>query len=161
MNAAMTMILACIGIFGFFVMLFGFLLLLRFINYREKVKLAEKGVFIQEEPKSKPKKGLLITGWIITMAGFIATIAFWLFGISVTGSGYGYGFPFGLGPWVLLGLFPFLLGLILLLIYVVRSPSVNGNYSTQDRPSGTSEFGIVNSVEVEEPNQNEEKLEGK
>jgi hypothetical protein len=32
----------------------------------------------------------------------------------------------GLGPWVLLGLFPMLLGLILLLIYVVRSPSKNG-----------------------------------
>ena len=110
MNAAMTMILACIGIFGFFVVLFGFLLLLRFINYREKVKLAEKGVFVQDEPKSKPKKGLLITGWIFTLAGFIGTIAFWLFGISVTGSRYGYGFPYGLGPWVLLGLFPLQIG---------------------------------------------------
>ncbi len=158
MNAAMTLILACIGIFGFFVMLFGFLLLLRFINYREKVKLAEKGVFVQDEPKSKPKKGLLITGWIITLAGFIGTIAFWLFGISVTGSGYGYGFPFGLGPWVLLGLFPFLLGLILLLIYVVRSPGGNGNYSTQNEPSGSSEFGIVNSVKVEELTKNDDSL---
>jgi hypothetical protein len=155
MNAAMTLILACVGIFGFFVMLFGFLLLLRFINYREKVKLADKGVFVQEETKSKPKKGLLIAGWIITLSGFVATIAFWLFGISVTGSGYGYGFPLGLGPWVLLGLFPFLLGLILLLIYAVRSPSGNGNYSTQNQPSGASESGIVNSGEVEEPSKTE------
>ena len=159
MNAAMTLILACVGIFGFFVMLFGFLLLLRFINYREKVKLAEKGVFVQEEPKTKPKKGLLITGWIITMAGFIGTVAFWLFGISVTGSGYGYGFPFGLGPWVLLGLFPFLLGLILLLIYVVRSPSGNGNYSSQKNSSVSSEFGIVNNGEVEESINNKDSLD--
>lgn len=158
MNAAMTLILACVGIFGFFVMLFGFLLLLRFINYREKVKLAEKGVFVQEEPKTKPKKGLYITGWIITMAGFIGTIAFWLFGISVTGSGYGYGFPFGLGPWVLLGLFPLLLGLILLLIYVVRSPSGNGNHSSQNQTSGSSEFGIMNSGEVDEPTKNVDSL---
>lgn len=135
MNAAMTLILACIGIFGFFVMLFGFLLLLRFINYREKVKLAEKGVFSQDEPKTKPKKGLLITGWIFTIIGFLATIVFWLFGIGVTGSVYGYGFPLGLGPWVLVGLFPFLLGLILLLIYVVRTPSGNDTFQTPERSS--------------------------
>ena len=158
MNTAMTLILACVGIFGLFVVLLGFILLMRFINYREKVKLAEKGVFVQEEPKTKPKKRLLIAGWIITLAGFIATIAFWLFGISVTGSGYGYGFPFGLGPWVLLGLFPFLLGLILLLIYVVRSPGGNGNHSTQNVPSGSSEFGIVNSVKVEELTKNDDSL---
>ena len=135
MNAAMTLILACVGVFGLFVVLLGFILLMRYINYREKVKLAEKGVFVQEEPKTKPKKRLLIAGWIITLAGFIATIAFWLFGISVTGSGYGYGFPFGLGPWVLLGLFPFLLGLILLLIYVARSPSGNDTFQTPERSS--------------------------
>jgi len=127
MNAAMTLILACLGIFGFFVLLFGFLLLFRYINYREKVKLVEKGIFPQEEPNQKPKKGLLVAGWIITILGFLGTIIFWLFGISITGYGYGYGFPMGLGPWVLLGLFPMLLGLILLLIYVVRSPSKNGN----------------------------------
>lgn len=126
MNAAMTLILACLGIFGFFVLLFGFLLLFRYINYHEKVKLAERGIFPQEEPKQKPKKSLLIAGWIITILGFLGTIIFLLFGISITGYGYGYGFPMGLGPWVLLGLFPMLLGLILLLIYVVRSPSKNG-----------------------------------
>lgn len=126
MNAAMTLILACLGIFGFFVLLFGFLLLFRYINYREKVKLAEKGIFPQEAPQTKPKKGLLITGWIVTSLGFLGTIIFWLFGISVTGSGFGYGYPLGLGPWVLLGLFPMLLGLILLLIYVITAPAHNG-----------------------------------
>lgn len=159
MNAAMTLILACLGIFGFFVMLFGFLLLLRYINYREKVKLVEKGIYTQEEPKSKPKKGLLIAGWIITILGFLGTIVFWMFGLSVTGSGYGYGFPLGLGPWVLLGLFPLLLGLVLMLIYVVRSPSGNGNYYSQNEPSGTSEFGIVNSVKVEGAIKNENSLD--
>lgn len=123
MNAAMTLILACLGIFVFFLMLFGFLLLFRYISYREKMKLAEKGIYPTESPSNKPKKGLLITGWIISIVGFLATIVFWLFGISVTGSGYGYGFPLGLGPWVLLGLFPLLLGLILLLIYVIKAPT--------------------------------------
>lgn len=127
MNAAMTLILACLGIFGFFILLFGFLLLFRYINYREKIKLAEKGIYPQETPKTKPKKGLLTAGWIISIIGFLSTIIFWLFGISITGSGMGNNFPLGLGPWVLLGLFPFLLGLILLLVYVIKAPS-NGEY---------------------------------
>jgi hypothetical protein len=123
MNAAMTLILACVGIFGFFILLFGFLLLLRYLNYQEKIKLAERGIYPQETPKTKPKKGLLIAGWIISIIGFLSTIVFWLFGISATGSGIGNNFPLGLGPWVLLGLIPFFVGLVFLLIYVINSPS--------------------------------------
>ena len=77
----------------------------------------------QSENRKKPKKGLLISGWVFTFIGFLATIIFWLFGISVSGSTYGNRIPLGLGPWILLGLLPLLLGLILLLIYVVRSLS--------------------------------------
>ncbi|MBE0687398.1 MAG: hypothetical protein IH585_15525 [Anaerolineaceae bacterium] len=140
MNAAMTLILACLGIFGFFVLLFGFLLLLRYLNYREKIKLAEKGIYPQEAPETKPKKGLLVAGWIITIIGFLSTVVFWLFGISITGSGMGNNFPLGLGPWVLLGLFPLLLGLILLMIYVVKAPS-NGRYHNgNDKPSDKEEI---------------------
>jgi len=138
MNAAMTLILACLGIFGFFILLFGFLLMFRYISYREKMKLAEKGIYPQVIPHTKPKRGLLIAGWIISIIGFIATIAFWLFGISFTGSGYGFGYPLGLGPWVLLGLFPFLLGLILLLMYVLRSPSQD-NFQQLDRKNTSPE----------------------
>ncbi len=53
MNAAMTLILACLGIFGFFILLFGFLLLFRYINYREKIKLAEKGIYPQEDTQNQ------------------------------------------------------------------------------------------------------------
>ena len=135
MNAAMTLILACLGIFGFFILLFGFLLLFRYINYREKIKLAEKGIYPQETPKTKPKKGLLIAGWIISIIGFLSTIIFWLFGISFTESGMGNNFPLGLGPWVLLGLFPFLLGLILLLVYVIKAPSNREYHNGNDNLS--------------------------
>jgi hypothetical protein len=126
MNAAMTLILACVGIFGFFILLFGFLLLFRYINYREKVKLAEKGIYAPEEPKTKPKRGLAVAGWIISIIGFLSTIVFWLFGISITGSRIGYNFPLGLGPWVLMGLIPLFVGLVLLLIYVIKSSSNGG-----------------------------------
>jgi hypothetical protein len=142
MNAAFTLILACAGIFGFFIILFGFLLLLRYINYRENMKLAEKGLISQSTQKNKPKKGLLISGWIFTIVGFLATIIFWLFGINVTGSAYGRNFPLGLGPWMLLGLLPLFLGLILLLIYVVRSPSHKED-KKDEGVSSVEGFGVV------------------
>ncbi len=151
MNAAFTLILACVGIFGFFILLFSFLLLLRYINYRENMKLAEKGLIHQSTQKNKPKKGLLISGWIFTIIGFLATIIFWLFGISVTGSAYGRSFPLGLGPWILLGLLPFLLRLILLLIYVVRSPSYK-EIQKDDGVKLVEGFGVVdNHWKTEEP----------
>ncbi|HSM26316.1 MAG TPA: hypothetical protein VK856_15745 [Anaerolineaceae bacterium] len=141
MNAAMTLILACVGIFGFFILLLGFILIMRYISYQEKVKMADKGVYIQEEPMVKPKKGLLIAGLIVTFIGIFGTILFWIFGVSVTGSGMGNYFPLGFGPWMLLGLFPLLLGLILLLIYVLRFPSGNLKLQQQDHVSMNDEAG--------------------
>ncbi|MDO9088382.1 MAG: hypothetical protein Q7U53_19410 [Anaerolineaceae bacterium] len=121
MNAAMTLILACLGIFGFFIILFGFLLLMRYLNYRENLKLAEKGIFPHKKQVSKPKKGFLTAGVILTIVGFLSTLIFWFLGIRVFY--LGGNFPLGLGPWVLLGLIPFFVGLVFLLIFVINSPS--------------------------------------
>lgn len=148
MNAAMTLILACVGIFGLFVLLLGFILLMRYMNYREKMNLAEKGMYVPEEPKKKPKKGLLIAGLIITFIGILATIIFWVFGVSVTGSGMGNYFPFGFGPWMLLGLFPLLLGLILLLIFVLGYPSGSTKHNQQ-------EFTPINNEESASANEDD------
>ena len=148
MNAAMTLILACVGIFGLFGLLLGFILLMRYMNYREKMKLAEKGVYVPKEPKKKPKKGLLIAGLVITFIGIFATIIFWVFGVSVTGSGMGNYFPLGVGPWMLLGLFPLLLGLILLLIFVLGYPSGSTNHNQQ-------EFTSINNEESANANEDD------
>ncbi len=122
MNAPMTFILACLGIFGFFILLFGFLLLFRYIGYREKIKLAEKGIYPQVTITKKPNKGLLIAGWVITIIGALTAIGFWLFGFFTSNS---YAITFVLIPFVLLGLFPLLLGLILLLTYVIKAPAAD------------------------------------
>ena len=118
--------------------------------------MADKGVYIQEEPMEKPKKGLLIEGLIVTFVGIISTIIFWIFGVSVTGSGMGNYFPLGFGSWMLLGLFPLLLGLILLLIYVLRFPSGNLNLQQQDYVSMKDEVGIDDDYDSEIDDQEEE-----
>ena len=153
MNAAMTLILACLGIFGFFIILFGFLLLMRYLNYRENLKLAEKGIYPQNKQVSKPKKGFLIAGIIITIVGFLSTLIFWVLGIRVFN--LGGNFPLGLGPWVLLGLIPFFVGLVFLLIFVINSPS-NGRgkdekqdfYPMDDVNNQKFEVGIENDKSV-------------
>lgn len=142
MNAAFTLILACAGIFGFFILLFGFLLLLRYINYRENMKLAEKGIISQSSQKNKPQRGLLIAGWVFTIIGFLGTIFFWLFGFGISEVSNVYRIRLGLGPWLLLGLLPLLLGLILLLIYVVKSPS-HEDEQKGEGISSVESFGVV------------------
>ncbi len=112
--------LLCVGIFGFFVLLLAFLLIMRYLNYRENVKLAEQGINIQTKPKRN--RGFLIIGWIITVMGFLATGLLWLLGLLAFGEGQFY--PLALGPWVLLGLVPLIFGLFLLLIYVLLTPSI-------------------------------------
>lgn len=117
-----TMIVACAGIFGFFILLFGFLLLMRYLNYREKVKLAEYGLTNADFPERKPGKGLLVWGWIFSIIGLLGTLATWVLGLYFSGSGSYYSFPAGLNPLMLICLLPLLLGLILLFSYVVRIP---------------------------------------
>ena len=93
---------------------------MRYLNYRENVKLAEQGLTIQKTPKRN--RGFLILGWIITVLGFIVSVLLWLLGLFALGEGQFY--PLALGPWVLLGLIPLVFGLFLLLIYVLLTPSI-------------------------------------
>ncbi len=64
----------------------------------------------------------------------------------------GNNFPLGLGPWVLLGLFPFLLGLILLLVYVIKAPS-NREYH-----NGNDNLSAMEKIDPLENNLMSEKL---
>jgi len=106
----------CAGGFGFFVLLFAFLILLRFLNYRETISLAEKGL-VRAQTEASNGKGNLKTGIILASIGLALMIGMAPIGIY---SGY----PGGFGPWMILGLLPLFIGLGLVLIYVV----------TRDRP---------------------------
>ena len=103
----MSGILPCLGIAGSLTVIFGFLAFLRYMNYRETVALAEKGL---SRPDTRSRHGLLRWGMITTAFGFAISVGLYMLGFSA-----GYGYPLHLGPWMLGGFVPLFLGLALIL----------------------------------------------
>jgi hypothetical protein len=98
-----------IVVFGF---VFGFVLLVRLINYRETIALADRGLL---KPKAGNGRGPLAWGVVITFLG-VATMC-GLYPVGWLGSSGR--FPLNFGPWMLLGLLPTAFGLALLTVYAI------------------------------------------
>ena len=109
----MNDIIPCIGGLGFVALVFGFILAMRFLAYRETMELAEKGLV--KPQRNGNGKSTLIWGVIITAVGLALILGLWPLGSGFGGSNY----PLGFGPWMLLGLVPTFFGVALILIYVL------------------------------------------
>jgi Domain of unknown function (DUF6249) len=106
----------CVGGVVSFVFLLAFLALMRYLNYRETLALAERGLV---RPQAEPKdgKGALRGGIMTSAVGLALSVGLWSFGR------YDSGYPLGFGPWMIVGLLPLFVGLGLILIYVLtRKP---------------------------------------
>ena len=101
----------CISIVSVLVVIFGFIAFLRYMNYRETIALAEKGL---SRPETKDGKGLLRWGILITALGLALSLGLYPIGFSA-----GESYPLRLGPWMLGGFVPLFLGLSLILLYVL------------------------------------------
>jgi Domain of unknown function (DUF6249) len=104
----------CISIVSVLLVIFGFIAFLRYMNYRETIALAEKGLTRPERLEGKNNKGLLSWGILVTALGLALSLGLYFAGFS---SGEYY--PFGLGPWMLGGFVPLFLGLGLILLHVL------------------------------------------
>jgi hypothetical protein len=103
----------CCGIL-FFIVLFGFLAVWRYLQYRETLALAEKGLL---KPDTRPDsrgngKGALRWGVVIASLGLALTFGLWPLGINSN-------YPLGLGPWMIGAFIPLFFGLGLILIYIL------------------------------------------
>lgn len=87
---------------GFPLIIFGFIALMRYINYRETLALAEKGLV---RPVKERGNGLSALRWGILLASIGLALIVGLFNIG--------------GPVLLVGLLPTFFGLGLVLIYVL------------------------------------------
>jgi len=130
----MSDIIPCVGGLGFIGLVFGFILLMRLMAYKETLALAEKGL-VKPARNGGNGKGALVWGIIITALGLATTIGMWPVGLLL-----GTDLPFGFGPWMLAGLLPTFFGLALILIYVLtredkkdEPPAVS---SSKDEPQG-------------------------
>ena len=105
----MNDILPCLGIVTTLIIIFGFLAFLRYMNYKETIALAEKGL---SRPDVKSGKGLLRWGIVIAAIGLALSL-----GLYPIGFDSGEQYPLHLGPWMLGGFVPLFLGLGLILLH--------------------------------------------
>jgi hypothetical protein len=105
----MNDIIPCLGVIGILLVIFGFLAFMRYMNYKETIALAEKGL---TKPESKSNKSLLRWGIIVTAIGLALTVGLYTIGFDSAVS-----FPLHLGPWMLGGFVPLFLGLGLILVH--------------------------------------------
>jgi Domain of unknown function (DUF6249) len=97
----------CISIVSVLLVIFGFLAFLRYMNYRETIALAERGL---SRPEAKNSKGLLRWGIIVTGLGIALSLGLYVLGFETSQN-----YPLHLGPWMLGGFVPLFLGLALIL----------------------------------------------
>ncbi len=100
----------CLGVVATLAIIFGFLAFLRYMNYRETIALAEKGLTRSENKTGG--KGLLRWGIVISALGFALSL-----GLYPIGFDSGNSYPLHLGPWMLGGFVPLFLGLGLILLH--------------------------------------------
>jgi hypothetical protein len=99
----------CLSIVSVLLVIFGFLAFLRYMNYKETIALAEKGL---TRPESKSTRPLLRWGIITAALGLALTLGLYLVGFNSADN-----YPLHLGPWMLGGFIPLFLGLGLLLLH--------------------------------------------
>lgn len=105
----MSDLVPCVSIVSILVVVLGFIAFMRYLNYKETLALAEKGL---TRPETKNSKGLLRWGIIVTALGLALTMGLYLFGFRA-----GDNYPLHLGPWMLGGFVPLFLGLGLVLLH--------------------------------------------
>jgi hypothetical protein len=100
----------------FFALLFGFLGYVRYLQYRETINLAEKGLIkLAANGKVEVRgngHGTLRWGVVIASLGLALTLGLWPLGINTM-------YWLGIGPWMIGGFIPLFFGLGLILVYVI------------------------------------------
>jgi hypothetical protein len=92
---------------------FGFIVLLRYIDHRERMALILRGIDPNSLRRQRRGVGILRAGLITAMVGLALTIGLYPLGFmlpaSITGA------PFHFGPWLLPGLIPLAVGIALVI----------------------------------------------
>lgn len=105
----MNALILCLGVAGILTIILGFIALLRYLNYRKTIAIAEKGL---TSPAAKNNKPLLRWGIVLTSLGLALTIGLYFAGFTAYQD-----YPLHLGPWMLGGLVPLFFGLGLVLLH--------------------------------------------
>ena len=107
LRGKMADLVPCLSIVSVLIVIFGFLAFMRYINYKETLALAEKGL---TRPEARNSKGFLRWGILVTSLGLALSLGLYFVGFDSAEN-----YPLHLGPWMLGGFVPLFLGLGLIL----------------------------------------------
>ncbi len=110
---------------------FGFIVLLRYIEHRERMALIVRGIDPRALRKERRGSGLLRAGLITAMVGLALTVGLYPIGFMLPASFSSV--PFHFGPWLLPGLIPLAVGGALIISYYLGQ---DGRLSRPDTQSG-------------------------
>ncbi len=105
----MNGLIPCLALAGALAIVLGFLIFLRYRNYKKTITLAEKGL---ARPERGSRDGFLRWGILIAGLGLVLSVGLYPMGFSA-----GDDYPLHLGPWMLGGFVPLFLGLGLVLLH--------------------------------------------
>jgi hypothetical protein len=105
----MNALLLCLGMGFILAIIFGLIALFRYLNYRETIALAERGL---TRPETKSNRPLLRWGVVLASLGVALSIGLYFAGFAAPDN-----YPLHLGPWMLGGFIPLFLGLGLVLLH--------------------------------------------
>lgn len=92
----------------------GFIVLLRYIDHRERMAMISRGIDPHRRRSSRKGTGVLRAGLITLMVGLALTVGLYPIGFMIPPA---YTIPFRAGPWLLLGLIPLGVGSALIISY--------------------------------------------
>jgi ABC-type Fe3+ transport system permease subunit len=95
----------------------GFIVLLRYIDHRERMALISRGIDPNRPRQKRRGTGVLRAGMIILMVGLALTVGLYPIGFMLPGR------TEPLGPWLLPGLIPLGVGCALIISYYLTPPS--------------------------------------
>ncbi|GHO89932.1 DUF6249 domain-containing protein [Dictyobacter formicarum] len=108
----------------------GFIILLRYIQHRERMAMISRGLHPPETQRRRRNKGILRAGLITMMVGITLLIGLYPIGFLLPATFTSA--PFHIGPWLLPGLIPFGVGLALTGSYYLEQNSQNDLEDTKD-----------------------------
>jgi hypothetical protein len=109
------------------VIFLGFIVLLRYIDHRERMAMIRLGI---DPNRNRRGIGVLRAGLITTMVGMALTVGLYPIGFMVP---VAYTGPERIGPWLLPGLIPLGVGVALIISYYL-TPDVRPPDRTPDEP---------------------------
>ncbi|GCE14353.1 DUF6249 domain-containing protein [Tengunoibacter tsumagoiensis] len=96
---------------------FGFIVLLRYINHRERMAMIQQGLHPDIVQKRRRSRGMLRAGLITMMVGLTLTIGLYPIGFFLPET---IKTPLHLGPWLLPGFIPFGVGAAMVISYYLE-----------------------------------------